>query len=187
VTDAAVWIVRTTHGASVDTVLRDLLGRALGTDPNGLAFDRRCAYCNHPTHGKPAVVGAPDLSFSLSHSGTVTVIAVAPGARVGADVEVIRPRRYLDRLAARILTPAELAYWQGLPVPERLPMFLRHWTEREAYLKGLGLGLTRPLRDALADAGGWTLAPIDGLDDAVGTVALEGEGRVLASVEAAVP
>ncbi len=187
VTDAAVWIVRTTYAASVDTVLRDILGGALGTDPNELAFDRRCAHCNHPTHGKPVVVGAPELSFSLSHSGAVTVIAVAPGARVGADVEIIRPRRYLDRLAARILMPAELADWQDLPVPERLPRFLRHWTEREAYLKGLGVGLVRPLRDALADAGGWTLAPIDGLDDAVGTVALEGGGRVLPPVYAPIP
>lgn len=154
-------------------VLRDVLGAVLAVDPADLRIDRRCARCGDAAHGKPAVAGAPDLSFSLSHSGATVVVATAFDACVGVDVEELRPRARLDRLAARVLTAPEHAAWCRLRGDERLEAFLRHWTAREAYLKAIGVGLRRSVRDAVAEAAGWTVVPLDGLSGAVGAVAVD--------------
>jgi phosphopantetheine--protein transferase-like protein len=123
-------------------------------------------------------VGAPDLSFSVSHSRDVVLVAIAMGATVGVDVEVRRPRKYLDRLARRILTDAEYGPWAAQAGADQLESFLRHWTRREAYLKAIGLGLAGGMRDALSGAKDWTFTDIAGLEDAVGTVAVDRHARV---------
>ncbi len=45
----------------------------------------------------------------------------------------------------RRCAPAELSYLLDAPEPERLQRFYRLWTAKEAYVKYLGTGLTRPL------------------------------------------
>jgi 4'-phosphopantetheinyl transferase len=157
------------HGA-----VREVLGAMLGTEPEAVRFDRRCRHCGHPDHGKPTVDGP---SFSLSHSGDVAVLAVSDLREVGIDVEVRRPRAGLERLASRVLSDAELRHWEATPPAQRLESFLRAWTAKEAYLKALGLGLVRPLRDVPVDPPGWTMhayAPVAG---AVATVAAAGAHR----------
>jgi phosphopantetheinyl transferase len=111
-----------------------------------LRFALTCAVCGSQEHGRPALAGDDRPSFSLSHSGEVAVVALAPD-RVGADVEVVRERRYVDRVARRMFTADEFAHWSALRGPDRLVAFLRAWTAKEAYLKMLGVGLTRALRD----------------------------------------
>jgi 4'-phosphopantetheinyl transferase len=163
------------HGA-----VRHVLGEMLDVAPPALRFDRRCRHCGHPAHGKPSVAGGP--AFSLSHSGDVAVLAVSDVGEVGIDVEVRRARTRLDRLAARVLSDAELAQWAATPCSERLEHFLRAWTAKEAYLKALGLGLVRPLREVPVDPGGWTVhsyAPVPG---ALAAVAAEGAHRAFSSV-----
>ena len=98
------------HGA-----LREILAALTATTPAALTFDRRCRHCGDPAHGKPELADAPELSFSLSHSASVALVAVAREARVGVDVEVIRARRHLEKLAARVLTPDEFRAWRVRP------------------------------------------------------------------------
>src|ERR1700743_1018252 len=54
-------------------------------------------------HGKPRLAAAPErLSFNLSHSAGLAVVAIAPGGvEVGIDIERLGPRRDLARLGAR--------------------------------------------------------------------------------------
>jgi 4'-phosphopantetheinyl transferase len=158
------------HGA-----MRSILGSVLDESPRRLSFDRRCSHCGDPDHGKPVIAGAP--SFSLSHSGGVGVLAVAP-ARIGVDVEVARPRVHLERLARRVLDEPAHARWATVPEAERLTAFLAAWTAKEAYLKAVGLGLVRPLRSVPLEPDGWTVASFGPVPDAVASVAIEGRSSV---------
>jgi 4'-phosphopantetheinyl transferase len=141
---------------------RVVLGDALDADPAAIEISRRCEHCDHPTHGRPTVTGRDDISFSLSHSGSLAVIALTnDGATVGVDVETLRPRRRLPALAARIMNDDEYAAWTALDdESDRLRAFLRTWTAKEAYLKALGIGIATRLRDVPAQVDGWSTAEL---------------------------
>jgi len=154
---------------------RVVLGRALGIEPECVSISRVCAHCGHPTHGRPTVSGDPSVAFSVSHSGDVALIAVADGdSAVGIDVEVVRPRRHLGALAARVLNDDEHTSWSRLDDgDEQLRSFLRLWTAKEAYLKALGIGIATRLRDVPARVDGWLTAPIDVGDTRVAAVCVD--------------
>ena len=165
------------HGA-----LRSILGAQLGLEPTAVAISRRCPHCGDPAHGKPELAGGSegtaDLSFSLSHSESVALIAVVPGARVGVDVEIERPRARLDALAARVLSPEEHAEWSDAEPPARLRAFLELWTAKEAYLKAIGVGIARPMREVPRRPPGWTITTIPSPPGSIASVAVEADAVV---------
>ncbi|WP_431782139.1 4'-phosphopantetheinyl transferase family protein [Streptomyces chumphonensis] len=138
--------------------LRLLLAAYLDRPPATLPLTRlACPGCDKP-HGRPAVAGVP-LHFSLSHTGDLALIAVAT-APVGADVETV-PTPDTVATVARSLHPRETAELGTLPPHEAPAAFTRAWTRKEAYLKGLGIGLARdPSLDYLGS--GPTAAPLVG-------------------------
>jgi phosphopantetheinyl transferase len=98
-------------------------------------------------NGKPRLARDPArLSFNLSHSGALALIAIAPGGtEVGVDVERLRPRRDLARLAARWLPEADAAAVAGAAEgAERETTFYAAWTRHEARVKCTGAGLSGP-------------------------------------------
>lgn len=119
--------------------LRRLLGAYLGTAPREVVVERApCSHCEEP-HGRPVLPGGA-LHFSLSHCTGISLLAFAT-APVGADVEeLIRPDVIAD--TADVLHPREAAEIALLPAVERPLAFTRVWTRKEAYLKGLGVGLS---------------------------------------------
>lgn len=101
-------------------------------------------------NGKPRLAVAPErLSFNLSHSGDLALVAIAPGGvEVGVDLERLRPRRDLVRLAERWLPPADVAAVAAAsPGPEREAVFYAAWTRHEARVKCVGSGLFGPPPD----------------------------------------
>ncbi len=97
--------------------------------------------------GRPYAAGR---AISLSHAGgwAVAAVSLAPeddALRIGCDVEPPAPRRDLDRLIARVLTPDERAAVEALEPNARLEAFLRYWRRKEACLKAVGGGLSRLL------------------------------------------
>jgi 4'-phosphopantetheinyl transferase len=151
---------------------REVLGARLGVAPAALEVSRRCGHCGHPTHGKPTLPGAPDVSFSVSHSGTIGVLAVAgEGVHVGVDIEQIRPRTNLASLAARTLGPEALVAWRAAPEAEQLTRFLHAWTAKEAYLKAVGTGITVRLSEVPEQPVGWSVEPFSVADGYVGALA----------------
>ncbi len=161
------------HGA-----LRSVLGARLDVAPAAVVITRRCRRCGDPAHGRPALAGTSDVSFSLSHSGSVAVVAVAEGARIGIDVEVERRRARLEALAARVLSPEVHADWLDLDPALRLRAFLEQWTAKEAYLKAIGAGITVPLRDIGVEPDGWTVHTVASPPGTVVSVAVEGAANV---------
>jgi len=154
---------------------RIALADELDTDPAALRISRICDRCGHPTHGRPRLAGDDRISFSLSHSGTVAVVAIVAGrVRLGVDVEVVRPRRNLAALAARVLNDREHARWLRLAHDdERLRAFLGAWTAREAYLKAIGVGITTRLREVPERVDGWAHLPLEVGEGSVGALAID--------------
>jgi hypothetical protein len=111
-------------------------------------------------HGKPWLAREPGrLSFNLSHSGGLALVAIAPrGIEVGVDVERLRPRRDLVRLAARWLPAVDADAVAGAAEAERERVFYAAWTRHEARVKCSGEGLDGPAPGAEVVA--WEL-PID--------------------------
>jgi len=114
--------------------LRRTLGEVLGRAPESIVIETA-------ERGKPFVRG---VEFNLSHSHELAVIAVGE-QRVGIDVEHVRPRHDLFGIARRFFAPEEVEALAALPDDEREHGFYRVWTGKEAYLKGLGEGITLPL------------------------------------------
>jgi len=138
-------------------VLRELLALYAGVAAQDLEFDTRCVLCGDPNHGKPRVRGprlASRLAFSSSSSADLALVAVAWGTELGVDVEALRHFSDLDGLAELSLSPAERAALGRLPEALRPAAFLAAWTQKEAYLKGIGRGLGRPLDSVPASVPG---------------------------------
>ena len=98
------------------------------------------------------------LWWSSSSAGALFVVAGAD-APIGVDVEPVRPAAEWAAVARRHFAAEEIAALAGSA--ER---FARYWTLKEAYLKGLGLGLLGGLDrlrcDTLtSEADGWLVAP----------------------------
>jgi 4'-phosphopantetheinyl transferase len=119
--------------AALGAILAGYLG---GAEPR-LRSDR---------NGKPGLAMDPGrLSFNLSHSGGLALVAVAPGGvEVGIDIERLRPRRDLGRLAERWLEPPDALPIVAAPPAERERLFYAAWTRHEARVKCTGVGLAGP-------------------------------------------
>jgi 4'-phosphopantetheinyl transferase len=129
--------------------------------------------------GKPRLASDPErLSFNLSHSGALALVAVAPGGvEVGVDLERLRPRRDLRRLAARWL-PAEEAEAVGASSDEDLErVFYAAWTRYEARVKCLGTGLAGP--DPGPEVEAWPVEIDDGYAAAVALAAPGAEPSIV--------
>ncbi len=112
--------------------LRTVLSRYLDEHPASIAI-------RIDPHGKPVLAeDPPRLHFNLSHSSDLALIAVCRDHEVGVDVERIRPRRNLMRLAERVLAEDAAEAVLNAPVDTRLTVFHEAWTRHEAALKCLG-------------------------------------------------
>lgn len=123
------------------TLVRQLVGLALGQDPRDVVLVHRCGHCGLDTHGKPYArqVGAP--WFSSSHARGVVLVALSVDGEVGIDVEPDHEVRDVDRLARDVLTPAESRRLLATDRRQRSRMFLGAWCAKEAILKRSGTGL----------------------------------------------
>ena len=72
-------------------------------------------FCNGP-HGKPSLAGddAPTISFNLSHSDKLALIAVSPQAQLGVDIEQLRVVDDAEVIARSLFAPAEEAALAGV-------------------------------------------------------------------------
>ncbi|HEV8380506.1 MAG TPA: 4'-phosphopantetheinyl transferase superfamily protein [Gemmatimonadales bacterium] len=126
-------------------VLRDVLGRYLGTDPGRIRFV-------YNRFGKPELhpeFGARGgrLKFNLAHSADLALIAIARDADIGVDVECIEGRgesSYAD-VARSFFSAREVDALSRVPSHLYDKAFFSCWTMKEAYVKGRGEGLTIPL------------------------------------------
>jgi 4'-phosphopantetheinyl transferase len=145
----------------------DLLAHALkatGAEPRAIAT------LVYSEKGKPLLPGGPP--FSISHTKTLAVCVVAPGCRVGIDVE-LAARVRLETLR-RVATAEEIALVGSLPEgPAKL------WTRKEAVLKAAGATVFEAANvvvratDAEFSGERWFFRGPDSLDDHALALAFE--------------
>ena len=119
--------------------LRRILGTYLNQPAERLRF-----HANR--FGKPELTDNDPLSslnFSLSHSHSIALLAVAHGRPVGVDVEDVKPIE--PEVADTHFSATELSQLSGLQGDAWLSGFYRCWTRKEAILKAEGVGLFRAL------------------------------------------
>lgn len=141
-----VWICslegerNTTRSAST-AFLRGVLAYRLGVEEATLAFDRTCRWCGDHSHGKPRLLRprTSEIHFSFSRTRGLAAAVVA-GDEVGIDVEHTALAD-IDQLIPFVLTPDEQRTSPTVGGGTPAEVFLRTWTAKEAYLKGIGLGL----------------------------------------------
>jgi 4'-phosphopantetheinyl transferase len=130
---------------------RELLASVMGIAPATIAFGKE-------TNGRPFIGGpfARIPSFNVSHSDGLGALAVCFDARVGLDVEAIRP--ISDAEIERALSPNERAELRRADPSEQLETFFRFWVLKESFMKGTGQGFTLPLHDFDIELNGPRLA-----------------------------
>jgi 4'-phosphopantetheinyl transferase len=153
------------HAAS-----RVVLAERLGVDPARLDIESEPG-------GRPTVDG---IAFSLSHSGDRGAVAITePGVNVGVDLEQVRVRPHLDRLAERVFEADEYQRWRGLAPRVRPRVFAQRWTEVEAVLKARGTGIAGGLASARDLGPGWSRTPFDAGAGYVGAIAADASPMVV--------
>lgn len=120
------------------TVCGDMLARQM--------IAAQCGICEESilisatANGKPYTDDAA-LELNISHSGDYVLCAVSHNP-IGVDIERIRPIE--DNLLRFVCTDEELSFVTDSTAPEKeqLHRFFRVWTEKEAYFKYRGTGIT---------------------------------------------
>ena len=117
-------------------MLRAILGRYTGVDPAALVF-------SYSSTGKPGIEAPAEarlLSFNVSHSADVALIAVGRERSIGVDVEHLREIDALE-ISRRFFSRAEIDVLHRVSGTERERAFFSYWTRRESVLKACGEGL----------------------------------------------
>lgn len=159
----------------VRAVTRRILGSRLGLDPARVPVTRVCERCGHPTHGRPRLDAVGGSAFGATHSDDRAIVAFADSVpTLGIDLEAIRARGDLERLAGRVLDRETLAGWRSGDPATALERFLVAWTAKEAYLKGIGVGIAADLRSVPPRPDGWWIGAAPSPSGYVASLAVPG-------------
>ena len=120
--------------------LRAMLAHYLDCEPATIRFE-------YGPQGKPelATGSSKGLTFNLSHTDGLAVLAISRDRRIGVDVEQSKPAADLMEIARDHFSSNEYEQMTGLSLPEQVKAFYACWTRKEAFLKGLGTGLAQDL------------------------------------------
>ncbi len=122
-------------------VLRTILGRYLSLSPQNVRF-------SYTEYGKPYLpfdLAPSDITFNLTHSHGLAVLAVARARQIGVDLEYVRPDLASESIAERFFARAEVTTLLSQPPLLRTEAFFHCWTRKEAFIKAIGEGLSYPL------------------------------------------
>jgi len=122
-------------------LLRTILAGYLSTDPKRLSF-------SYSKKEKPFLIlqrAGVDVTFNVSHSRGIALLAFVQRREIGIDVEQVREDFDVEAIARRFFSAREQEQLAALPNEERFEAFFRCWTRKEAYIKATGDGLSLPL------------------------------------------
>ncbi|REG76919.1 4'-phosphopantetheinyl transferase family protein [Algoriphagus antarcticus] len=117
--------------------LRKILSSYLKIAPEEVVF-------SFTEFNKPYLDAYPNLNFNLSHSGDYVIIGLSNRWSVGVDIEVMNTKNDLFSMIYNTMSVVEVPSILNSDTP-RL-MFYKHWTRKEALLKGVGIGLIDDLK-----------------------------------------
>jgi 4'-phosphopantetheinyl transferase len=121
--------------------LRLILARYLNSPPTAIRYQ-------FTEYGKPSLapeINPPGLTFNLTHSHELGLVAVGIEQAIGVDIEHIREDLADEQVARRFFSAQEVQTLLSLPDEMRNRAFFNCWTRKEAYIKARGEGLSMPL------------------------------------------
>ena len=95
-------------------------------------------------HGKPSIVGHPEIFFNLSHCKEAAICVVS-NQPVGVDVEGIR--EYRESLVNYTMNDEEITLIKS--AENHAAAFIRLWTMKEATTKLIGTGISNDMKTVL--------------------------------------
>jgi 4'-phosphopantetheinyl transferase len=123
-------------------LVRSVLARYFEIAPEAWRFTTN-------NYGRPEIVDelvrSSGLTFNLSHSSQLIVLAVAHQRQLGVDTEDFRSRSASIDVAERFFSPAEVAALRKQSWDTQQQRFFEYWTLKESYIKARGMGLSIPL------------------------------------------
>jgi 4'-phosphopantetheinyl transferase len=129
------------HFVAARAILKCILGGYTGMTAKNLIFERNM-------YGKPRLIQPGrerQLFFNLSHSREMALVACAINREVGIDIERIDLSINFQEILDRYFTASERLTFVSLERCQRREKFFEYWTCKEAYLKAIGLGLSKRL------------------------------------------
>jgi len=120
-------------------MMRIILARYLNISPDRLEF-------TYSAHGKPEVINSQRLQFNLSHSGDLALLAVGKTYPLGVDLEHYSARPY-EGIANNLFSQQEINEFKKVPPSLKPAVFFHIWSQKEAFIKACGLGLSYPTKE----------------------------------------
>lgn len=121
------------------SMMRVILSRYLNTAPERLEF-------TYNTYGKPEVINAQKLQFNISHTDDLALLAIGKGFPMGVDIELYSARPY-DGIARSLFSNQEMLEFEKVPNALKPAIFFHVWSQKEAFIKACGLGLSYPTQE----------------------------------------
>jgi len=118
--------------------LRQRLGLLTDIEPEDFVFKIL-------EHGKPVLANNhqfADITFNVSHSNDLALIAIAQGQSVGIDIEKINYESNHQALMTRFFSKAEQSEFLIMPETNKARAFCACWTRKEAFIKAIGDGVS---------------------------------------------
>lgn len=125
--------------ATARTTIKCILGNYLQIPAQSVNF-------SYNPQGKPALNHQTDLQFNLSHSSDMALLAVGKIHPLGVDIEQFSARPY-QGLAGQLFSIEEQNALHSTPIPLKPWMFFHLWSQKEAFIKACGLGLSYPTQE----------------------------------------
>jgi 4'-phosphopantetheinyl transferase len=123
-------------------LLRTVLSRYAPTPPADWCFAANA-------YGRPEIANLGEversLSFNLSHSCDLIVLAVTHRRPLGVDIEAVEKARASIQIAERFFATEERAALKAETPEAQVERFFAYWTLKESYIKARGMGLRIPL------------------------------------------
>lgn len=118
--------------------MRIILARYLNIPPERLEF-------TFNNFGKPEVLNSAKLQFNISHTGDLALLAVGKKFPMGIDIEHYSARPY-EGIAKSLFSEQEYEGFIKAPKALKPALFFHIWTQKEAFIKACGLGLSYPTK-----------------------------------------
>lgn len=91
-------------------------------------------------YGKPSFKNLPNIKFSISHSGNISMLVVSDN-EVGCDIEKVG--KFDEKLIDKVLSDNEKKELNAKKsINDKNDIFYKYWVMKEAILKKEGTGLT---------------------------------------------
>jgi 4'-phosphopantetheinyl transferase len=123
-------------------LVRTVLSRYRAIDAKDWVFSANA-------YGRPEIANkeASDcsLSFNISHTRGLIVLAVSKGCSLGVDVEDVAGREVSIEIANHFFAPQEVEALNAVSPGRQQYRFYEYWTFKESYIKARGMGLSIPL------------------------------------------